>query len=213
MSLHYLRAGDGGGSLGQSTLKDTVDDCVIRSCNDNRYSFSTTGFIGSVTAGPRSRSRGQVRPKLDREALSVIPTMATPSPTSPTAEIRSRRGPTAGVTLSTKMGRERRFCGPTSRPTSARVGPGTSPRRMPDGLLGILRAETPAWWRTGTDRPGAHDVCRRDGPRGRQRATPVAAPASVSWTACREENLVVELSGHAGVNAGGPKRPPAMPGY
>ena len=46
------------GTIGQSTLKDSVDDCYTTGggyannfCHHNRYNFNTAGFIGTVTAG------------------------------------------------------------------------------------------------------------------------------------------------------------------
>ena len=54
------------GTLGQSTLKDTVDDCGHPfGCNNNRYNFNTAGFIGTMTAGHVLDLGGKSGPKLD----------------------------------------------------------------------------------------------------------------------------------------------------
>jgi len=60
------------GTVGQSTLKDSVDDCYKAShgypadfCHHNRYSFSTAGFIGTLTAGQVFDLAGKSGPKLD----------------------------------------------------------------------------------------------------------------------------------------------------
>jgi outer membrane immunogenic protein len=53
------------GSVGQTTLKDTVDDCYDSFCHHNRYNFNTTGFIATVTAGQVFDLAGKTGPKLD----------------------------------------------------------------------------------------------------------------------------------------------------
>jgi outer membrane immunogenic protein len=60
------------GTVGQSTLKDSVDDCYKASdsypadfCHHNRYSFNTAGFIGTLTAGQVFDLAGKSGPKLD----------------------------------------------------------------------------------------------------------------------------------------------------
>jgi outer membrane immunogenic protein len=59
------------GTWGQTTLKDSVDDCGYASpphptgCNHNRYNFNTSGFIGTVTAGQVFDLAGASGPKLD----------------------------------------------------------------------------------------------------------------------------------------------------
>src|SRR5262245_4491106 len=53
------------GSVGQTTLKDTVDDCYDSFCHHNRYNFNTTGLIASVTAGQVFELAGKTGPKLD----------------------------------------------------------------------------------------------------------------------------------------------------
>jgi outer membrane immunogenic protein len=59
------------GSVGQSTLKDSVDDCYSTPdfdhdfCHHNRYNFNTSGIIGSVTAGQVFDLAGKAGPKLD----------------------------------------------------------------------------------------------------------------------------------------------------
>jgi outer membrane immunogenic protein len=56
------------GTWGQTTLKDSIDDCypgLPPSCNHNRYNFNTTGFIGSVTAGRIFDLGDASAPKLD----------------------------------------------------------------------------------------------------------------------------------------------------
>jgi outer membrane immunogenic protein len=96
------------GSLGQSTLKDTVDDCGHPfGCNDNRYSFSTTGFIGSVTAGHVLDLAGKSGPKLDLRGSvgythSVGDTFTNISSDQQKYTFSTWTG-TAGVTLFTNM--------------------------------------------------------------------------------------------------------------
>jgi outer membrane immunogenic protein len=53
------------GNVGQSTLKDAVDDCHVGFCHHNRYNFDTTGVIASVTAGHVFELAGKSGPKLD----------------------------------------------------------------------------------------------------------------------------------------------------
>jgi len=56
------------GTWGQTTLKDSIDDCYQGpppACNHNRYNFNTTGFIGSVTAGQIFDLGDASAPKLD----------------------------------------------------------------------------------------------------------------------------------------------------
>jgi len=56
------------GTWGQTTLKDSVDDCYQgppAACNHNRYNFNTTGFIGTVTAGQIFDLGNASAPKLD----------------------------------------------------------------------------------------------------------------------------------------------------
>src|SRR5262245_51463172 len=59
------------GSLGQSTLKDSVDDCYSATdfdhdfCHHNRYNYNTSGIIGSVTAGQVFDLAGKDGLKLD----------------------------------------------------------------------------------------------------------------------------------------------------
>jgi hypothetical protein len=59
------------GAWGQTTLKDSVDDCGYltpphpNGCNHNRYNFSTAGFIGTVTGGHVFDLAGASGPKLD----------------------------------------------------------------------------------------------------------------------------------------------------
>jgi outer membrane immunogenic protein len=53
------------GSVGQSTLKDAVDDCHGSFCHHNRYNFDTTGVIATVTAGQVFELAGKSGPKLD----------------------------------------------------------------------------------------------------------------------------------------------------
>ena len=56
------------GTWGQTTLKDSVDDCYQGpppACNHNRYNFNTTGFIGTVTAGQIFDLGDASAPKLD----------------------------------------------------------------------------------------------------------------------------------------------------
>jgi outer membrane immunogenic protein len=56
------------GTWGQTTLKDSVDDCYQGpppACNHNRYNFNTTGFIGTVTAGQVFDLGNASAPKLD----------------------------------------------------------------------------------------------------------------------------------------------------
>src|SRR5262249_10172810 len=56
------------GTWGQTTLKDSVDDCYLgppAACNHNRYNFNTTGFIGTVTAGRIFDLGDSSAPKLD----------------------------------------------------------------------------------------------------------------------------------------------------
>jgi outer membrane immunogenic protein len=58
------------GTVGQSTLKDSVDACYGPSypaefCHHNRHSFSTAGFIGTLTAGQVFDLAGKSGPKLD----------------------------------------------------------------------------------------------------------------------------------------------------
>ena len=59
------------GSWGQTTLRDSVDDCGYTvpphptGCNHNRYNFDTTGFLGSVAAGYVFDLAGPTGPKLD----------------------------------------------------------------------------------------------------------------------------------------------------
>jgi outer membrane immunogenic protein len=56
------------GTWGQTTLKDSVDDCYQgppAACNHNRYNFNTTGFIGTVTAGRIFDLGDAAAPKLD----------------------------------------------------------------------------------------------------------------------------------------------------
>jgi outer membrane immunogenic protein len=58
------------GTWGQTTLKDSVDDCYPGlppppACNHNRYNFNTTGFIGTMTAGRIFDLGDASAPKLD----------------------------------------------------------------------------------------------------------------------------------------------------
>jgi outer membrane immunogenic protein len=60
------------GTVGQSTLKDSVDDCYKASdgypadfCHHNRYSFNTAGLISTLTAGQVFDLGGKSGPKLD----------------------------------------------------------------------------------------------------------------------------------------------------
>jgi outer membrane immunogenic protein len=58
------------GTWGQTTLKDSVDDCGYAApsptgCNHQRYNFNTAGFIGNVTAGNVFDLGGASGPKLD----------------------------------------------------------------------------------------------------------------------------------------------------
>jgi outer membrane immunogenic protein len=56
------------GTWGQTTLKDSIDDCypgVPPPCNHNRYNFNTIGFIGTVTAGRIFDLGDASAPKLD----------------------------------------------------------------------------------------------------------------------------------------------------
>ena len=59
------------GTWGQTTLKDSVDDCGYPSppnptgCNHQRYNFNTAGFIGNLTAGNVFDLGGASGPKLD----------------------------------------------------------------------------------------------------------------------------------------------------
>ena len=53
------------GTVGQSTLKDAVDDCHDGFCHHNRYNFNTTGIIATVTAGQVFELAGKSGPKLD----------------------------------------------------------------------------------------------------------------------------------------------------
>ena len=56
------------GTWGQTTLKDSVDDCYQGpppACNHNRYNFNTAGFIGTVTAGRIFDLGDASAPKLD----------------------------------------------------------------------------------------------------------------------------------------------------
>ncbi len=96
------------GSLGQSTLKDTVDDCGHPfGCNDNRYSFSTTGIIGSVTAGHVIDLAGKSGPKLDLRGSIGYTHSAGDTFTNITSDQQkytfSTWTGTAGVTLFTNM--------------------------------------------------------------------------------------------------------------
>jgi outer membrane immunogenic protein len=58
------------GTWGQTTLKDSVDDCGYpppnpTGCNHQRYNFNTAGFIGNLTAGNVFDLGGASGPKLD----------------------------------------------------------------------------------------------------------------------------------------------------
>jgi outer membrane immunogenic protein len=60
------------GTLGQTTLKDSADDCYTTGggfandfCHHNRYNFNTAGFIGTLTAGQVFDLGGKSGPKLD----------------------------------------------------------------------------------------------------------------------------------------------------
>jgi outer membrane immunogenic protein len=53
------------GSVGQSTLKDAVDDCHAGFCHHNRYNFDTAGVIATVTGGQVFELAGKSGPKLD----------------------------------------------------------------------------------------------------------------------------------------------------
>src|SRR5262245_30785150 len=53
------------GTVGQSTLKDSVDDCHPSFCHHNRYNFDTAGVIATVTAGQVFELAGKSGPKLD----------------------------------------------------------------------------------------------------------------------------------------------------
>ena len=56
------------GTWGQTTLKDSVDDCGLDTptgCNQQRYNFNTSGFIGTLTAGQIFDLGGASGPKLD----------------------------------------------------------------------------------------------------------------------------------------------------
>jgi outer membrane immunogenic protein len=59
------------GAWGQTSLRDSVDDCGYLTpphptgCNRNHYNFSTSGFIGTVTAGHVIDLGGASGPKLD----------------------------------------------------------------------------------------------------------------------------------------------------
>jgi outer membrane immunogenic protein len=61
------------GSVGQSTLKDAVDDCYGSFCHHNRYNFNTAGVIATVTAGQVFELAGKSGPKLDlRGSLGYV---------------------------------------------------------------------------------------------------------------------------------------------
>jgi outer membrane immunogenic protein len=53
------------GTVGQTTLKDAVDDCYDAFCHHNRYNFNTAGVIATVTAGQVFELAGKSGPKLD----------------------------------------------------------------------------------------------------------------------------------------------------
>ena len=162
------------GSLGQSTLKDTVDDCGHPGCNDNRYSFSTTGFIGSVTAGHVFDLAGKSGPKLDLRGSIGYTHSAGDTFTNITSDQQkytfSTWTGTAGVTLFTNMALQndallrpyvmayvRQEWGYKNELEAVRSD-GTFPGQF------LLRAETPVRRRgRGPDLyPGQYDVCRRD---------------------------------------------------
>ena len=96
------------GTLGQSTLKDGVDDCGhIFGCNYNRYNFNTAGVIASVTAGHVFDLAGKTGPKLDLRGSIGYTHNEGDTFTNITADTQkysfSTWTGTAGVTLFTNM--------------------------------------------------------------------------------------------------------------
>ncbi len=108
-------------TFGQSTLKDSVDDCYKASppapppptgftadfCHNNRYSFNTAGFIGTLTAGQVFDLAGKSGPKLDvRGSIGYTHNVGDTFTNTFTDEQKysfSTRTGTSGVTLFTNM--------------------------------------------------------------------------------------------------------------
>lgn len=76
-SQGYYVLGSAVGSWGQTMLTDGFDDCGP--CTTNIYTFSTTGFVGTITAGKVFDMPGAAGPKIDvRGSLGYTQNNASP---------------------------------------------------------------------------------------------------------------------------------------